>query len=141
MKLLEGLKEGLDRHVEEMKADDHLISQQEGILKSVVPKLVERRALLDSEATNLHEIVDEMEKHDPDELRLARERLAKVDAELARKRTQLKQMQGDFQDKSDTIDAGTELKAEFMEQIREADRVLEDCRGWSNKEVNILKGE
>ncbi|OKL56377.1 hypothetical protein UA08_08189 [Talaromyces atroroseus] len=139
MKLLEGLKEGLDRHVEEMKADDALLSQQESILQDVVPELVARRSVLNSEATKLQEIVDEMESCDPEELRMARERLSNVNAEIARKRRQLEEMQENLQDKTDTIEAGTELKMEFMEQIREAERVREECRGWSVKEVNALK--
>ncbi|PCH03410.1 Kinetochore Spc7 [Penicillium occitanis (nom. inval.)] len=139
MKLLEGLKEGLDRHVEEMHADDSLLSEQEAILHSVVPELVEKHALLDSEASRMQEIVDEMENIDPNELRMARERLAKVDAEIETKKRQLEEMQEDLQNKNDTIEAGTELKAEFLEQIREAERVREECRGWSIKEVNALK--
>lgn len=141
MKLLEGLKEGLDRHVEEMQADDSLLSEQEAILQSVVPELVEKRALLNSEASRMQEIVDEMENIDPNELRMARERLAKVDAEIERKKRQLSEMQEDLQNKTDTIEAGAELKAEFLEQIREAERVREECRGWSIKEVNALKGK
>lgn len=141
MKLLEGLKEGLDRHVEEMQADDSLLSEQEAILQSVVPELVEKRALLNSEASRMQEIVDEMENIDPNELRMARERLAKVDAEIERKKRQLSEMQEDLQNKTDTIEAGAELKAEFLEQIREAERVRKECRGWSIKEVNALKGK
>ena len=141
MKLLEGLKEGLDRHVEEMRSDDSLLSEQEAILQSVVPQLVEKRAVLDSEASRLQEIVDEMENIDPNELRMARERLAKVDAEIERKKRQLEEMQDNLQNKNDTIEAGAELKTEFLEQIREAERVREECRGWSIKEVNALKGK
>ncbi|KAL1966659.1 hypothetical protein VTN77DRAFT_4070 [Rasamsonia byssochlamydoides] len=139
MKLLEGLKEGLDRHVEEMKADDAILSKQEKILNSVVPGLVEKHSTLQSEATKLQQIVDEMENCDQDELRRARERLAKLDAEIAAKKKQLQEMQEDLQDKVDTIEAGAELKSEFMTQIREAERIKEECRGWSVKEVNTLK--
>lgn len=141
MKLLEGLKEGLDRHVEEMKEDNASLTKQEAILESSVPSLVEKRASLDSEATKLQEMVDEMENCDPEELRIARERLAKVDAELAAKKQQLQTMQEDLQDKVNTIEAGTELKSEFLEQIHNAERVREECRGWSVKEVNTLKGK
>lgn len=141
MKLLEGLKEGLDRHVEEMKADDAALSKQENILNSVVPGLVEKHSALESEATKLQEIVDEMENCDQDELRAARERLSNVEAEIAAKKKQLQEMQEDLQDKVDTIEAGAELKSEFMGQIREAERIKEECRGWSVKEVNALKGK
>ena len=50
-------------------------------------------------------------------------------------------MQDNLQNKNDTIEAGAELKTEFLEQIREAERVREECRGWSIKEVNALKGK
>lgn len=50
-------------------------------------------------------------------------------------------MQEELQDKTDTIEAGAELKGEFMEQIHQAERTKEECRGWSVKEVNALKGE
>ncbi|KAH8700898.1 hypothetical protein BGW36DRAFT_138021 [Talaromyces proteolyticus] len=139
MKLLEGLKEGLDRHVEEMKDDDNALAQQENVLNSVVPDLVSKHTSLDSEASKLRELINEMENCDPDELRTARERLAKVDAEITTKKQQLQAMQEDLQDKVDTIEAGTELKSEFLEQIREAERVREECRGWSVKEVSALK--
>lgn len=141
MKLLEGLQEGLNRHVEEMKADDNLLSQQEDILKNVVPKLADKRSTLESEAMKLQKMVDEMESCDPEELRIARERLAKVDADMAKKRAQLEQMQADLKDKTDTIEAGTELKTEFMAQIRKAEQIREECRGWSIKEVNALRGK
>jgi kinetochore protein Spc7/SPC105 len=141
MKLLEGLKEGLGRHFEEMKADDAILSKQEKIFNSVVPGLLEKHSALESEATHLQQIVDEMENCDQDELRAARERLASLDAEIAAKKKQLEEMQEDLQDKVDTIEAGAELKSEFMGQIREAERVKEECRGWSVKEVNSLKGK
>jgi len=140
MKLLEGLKEGLDRHVEEMKADDAALSKQEKILESVVPGLVEKHAALKAEATNLQQLADEMENCDQDELRNAREKLASIEAEIAEKKRLIAEMQEELQDKTDTIEAGAELKAEIMEQIREAERVKEECRGWSVKEVNALKG-
>ncbi|KAL2000052.1 hypothetical protein VTN02DRAFT_3615 [Thermoascus thermophilus] len=139
MKLLEGLKEGLDRHVEEMKADDVSLSKQEQLLNDVVPGLVEKHAALQAEATNLQQLADEMENCDQDELRSAREKLASIDAEIAEKKRQLAEMQEDLQDKTDTIEAGAELKEEFLQQIREAERVQEECRGWSVKEVNALK--
>lgn len=141
MKLLEGLKEGLDRHAQEMKADDVALQKQEKLLNSVVPGLVERHSILQSEATKLQEIADEMDNCDQDELRRAREKLSSIEVELVEKRKQLEQMQEELQDKTDTIEAGAELKAEFIGQIRQAERTKEECRGWSIKEVNALKGE
>ncbi|KAJ9299219.1 hypothetical protein DTO271G3_2841 [Paecilomyces variotii] len=139
MKLLEGLKEGLDRHVQEMNADDIVLQKQEKLLNGVVPGLVEKHSVLQSEATKLQEIAEEMDNCDQDELRSAREKLSTVEAELAEKRKRLEELQEELRDKTDTIEAGAELKAEFMDQIRQAERTKEECRGWSVKEVNALK--
>lgn len=141
MKLLEGLKEGLDRHVQEMNADDIVLQKQEKLLNSVVPGLVGKHSVLQSEATKLQEIAEEMDNCDQDELRSARKKLSSVEAELVEKRKRLEEMQEELRDKTDTIEAGAELKAEFMDQIRQAERTKEECRGWSVKEVNALKGQ
>lgn len=140
MKLLEGLKDGLNRHVEEMNADGEFLAKHESLLDGVVPALVEKHSSLEQEATNLQQLADEMENCDQDELRSAREKLAGVDEEIAAKKRQLQELQGEVKGKTDTIETGTELKAEFLAQIQEAERVKEECRGWSAKEINELKG-
>ncbi|KAJ6079350.1 hypothetical protein N7467_009103 [Penicillium canescens] len=139
MKLLEGLKEGLNRHVEEMKADDDLLTQREELLSSNVPPLVEKHAALEEEATNLQELVDEMENCDQDELRSTRGKLSEVEIEIAAKKRQLEELQAEVQEKTATIQAGSEMREEFLAQIQEAERVKEACRGWSAREINELK--
>jgi kinetochore protein Spc7/SPC105 len=141
MKLLEGLKEGLERHVDEMKSDSTSLSKQEQPLDRVVPNLVDKHASLESEAHILQQQAEEMENCDQEELRSTRDKLSAVDAEIATKKKLLAEMQADLQQKSDTIEAGAELKAEFLDEIREAERIREECRGWSVKEVNALKSE
>lgn len=141
MKLLEGLKEGLNRHVEEMKADDDLLTQREELLSSTLPPLVEKHAALEQEATNLQELVDEMENCDQNELRGTRGKLSEVDMEIAAKKHQLEALQAEVQEKTTIIEAGSELRDEFLAQIQEAERVKEACRGWSAREINGLKGE
>lgn len=141
MKLLEGLKEGLNRHVEEMKGDDEFLTKREAELNNAVPGLVERNSSLKDEATSLQQLTDEMENCDQNELRGAREKLSGVESELEVKKRQLQEMQADIQDKTDTINTATELKEESTAQIREAERVKEECRGWDAREINELKCE
>lgn len=141
MKLLEGLKEGLNRHVEEMKADDDLLSEREALLNSNVPPLVERHASLEQEASNLQQLVDEVENCDQDELRSTRSKLSEVDSEIAVKRRELEQLQKEVQEKTNLIEGGSEMRDEFLAQIQQAERVKEECRGWSAREINELKGE
>jgi kinetochore protein Spc7/SPC105 len=141
MKLLDGLKEGLNRHIEEMKADDELLIEREELLNSNVPLLVEKHASLEQEANNLQQLVDEMENCDQDELRSTRKKLTDVDSEIAAKKAKLEQLQAEVQEKTTSIEAGAEMRDEFLAQIQEAERVTEECRGWSAREINVLKGE
>ncbi|KAL4891777.1 hypothetical protein BDV59DRAFT_181737 [Aspergillus ambiguus] len=139
MKLLDGLKEGLNRHVEEMNSDEKLIQKHEALLDGAVPALVEKHASLEQEATNLQQLADEMENCDQDELRGAREKLVGVEDEIEAKKRQLQELQNQVQEKTRIIETGSELKAEFMAQIQKAEKVKEECRGWSAKEINELK--
>ena len=139
MKLLDGLKEGLNRHVDEMKADDKVLSKHEAILNSVVPALTEKHSSLEQEATSLQQLAEEMENCDQDELRAAREKLSSVEDDIAAKKQELEELQTEVQDKTNIVEAGTEMKAEFVAQIQEAERVKAECRGWSAKDINELK--
>lgn len=139
MKLLEGLKEGLNRHVDEMKTDDDVLSKYEAILNSIVPPLIEKHSSLEQEAMSLRQLADEMENCDQDELRAARERVSGIEDEIAAKKQELEGMQKQVQEKNNVVETGTELKTEFMAQIQEAERVKEQCRGWSAKEINELR--
>jgi kinetochore protein Spc7/SPC105 len=139
MKLLEGLKEGLHRHVADMKADDELLSKREELLGSTVPPLVEKHASLEQEANNLQQLVEEMESCDQDELRGAREKLSSIEGEIEARKRELGQLQAEVQEKTNIIEAGSELRDEFLAQIQEAERVKEECRGWSARDIRELK--
>ncbi|KAJ5590458.1 hypothetical protein N7450_004430 [Penicillium hetheringtonii] len=139
MKLLEGLKEGLIRHVDDMKADDALLSKREELLANAVPPLTEKHASLEQEANILRQLVEEMESCDQDELRGARQKLSIVDEEIEAKKRELEQLQAEVQEKTEIVDAGTEMRDEFMSQIQEAERIKEECRGWSARDISELK--
>lgn len=140
MKLLEGLKEGLNRHVEDMKVDDDLLVEREELLNSNVPSLMEKHASLEREATDLQQLVDEMESCDQEELRTTRVKLSDIESEISTKKQELAQLQEEVQEKTASIEAGAEMRDEFLAQIQEAERVKEECRGWSAREINGLKG-
>jgi kinetochore protein Spc7/SPC105 len=139
MKLLEGLKQGLDRHVEEMKSDDALLSKKEVLLQNVMPKLVRKQATLREDARNLERVVDDMENCDQEELRDSRAKLLAADAAILEKRKQLEEMKALLRVKTDILENGADAKSQLMQQIDEADRIREECRGWSIKEVHKLK--
>ncbi|KAE8378932.1 hypothetical protein BDV26DRAFT_303934 [Aspergillus bertholletiae] len=139
MKLLEGLKDGLNRHFEEMKGDEELLSKYETLLSGAVPALVEKHSSLEEQATSLQQLTDEIENCDQDELRDARGKLSSIEEEIASKKKLLEELQAETQEKTELLEAGAELKAEYIGQIQEAERVKEECRGWSAREISELK--
>lgn len=141
MKLLEGLKEGLDRHVEEMRQDEASLSRREKILDGVVPALVGKHSKLTTEAGELERSAEEMRDCDQEELRDAQKRLAAIDAEIAEKKKRLSEEQKHLNEKNSVIDSGSDLRNEFILQIQKAEEIQEQCRGWGVKEVKLLKGK
>ncbi|KAJ5232281.1 hypothetical protein N7468_005237 [Penicillium chermesinum] len=139
MKLLEGLKEGLSRHVDDMTADDELLSAREALLSSTVPPLMEKHALLEKEANDLQILVEEMESCDQDELRETRKMLSNIDEEIEVKKRELRQLQEELEGKTVAIESGTEMRDEYLAQIQEAERMKEECRGWSARDISELK--
>lgn len=139
MKLLDGLKGGLNRHVQEMNADSDLLFEYEVILDGVAPGLVKKQSELETEATSLQQLADEMENCNQDELREAREKLMSVEDEILQKKRQLAELDNEVRDKTDTIETADELKKECLYQIEAAERIKEECRGWSAKEINGIK--
>lgn len=139
MKLLEGLKDGLNRHVQEMNSDSDLLFEYEMILDGVTPALVKKQAELEKEASSLRQLAEEMENCDQDELREAREKLSGIDDEILQKKHQLAELESELEDQTETIETAAEMKAECLQQIESSERIKEQCRGWSAKEINGLK--
>lgn len=136
MKLLDGLKDGLHRLGQEMSVDDRALSQQEKLLEANLQGFVETQASLDAEDQLLAQRVKELDETDQDELKEARGTLSSVEEKLEERQALLAQLQQQLKDHEDTISAVAELKNEFNDQIAEAERVRESCRGWSVEEVN-----
>ena len=139
MKLLEGLQEGLKRHVQEMKGDEEFLANHEALVGGVVPQLTERHATLEAEATSLQQLTDELENCDQEELRSAREQLSNAETEVEVKKRQLCELQALVKERTETVESAAEVKEEYAAQIKEAERVREECRGWSAREIGELK--
>ncbi|EZF24362.1 hypothetical protein H112_03215 [Trichophyton rubrum D6] len=139
MKLLEGLKQGLDRHVDEMKQDDEILSKKENILANVVPGLIERHGKLEIDSQNLQKVIDEIENCDQEELRDAREKLLAVETELSGYKDKYTQARGRLEAKSVSLEKAQARREELLQEIREAESIKEECRGWDEKEVRVLQ--
>ena len=140
MKLLDGLKDGLIRISNEMDADANVLTQQEELVQTVHPELVEEHERLKNEAQILQAQADELASCDHEELTDAREQLVILDDELEVKRKIVADLQRQLEEQELGIEEVLERKQEYLGEIKEAEKVREESRGWSGSEVAVLKG-
>ena len=139
--LLEGVKAGLLRHQADFTADDELLSKQESILDRVLPPLLSTHEGLQAELQVLQERANELASSDQEALKDARDRLVATGNEIAAKKALLVSLQKEVEAQSTDIETLKERKLECTEEIKMAERVREECRGWSLSDVNSLKAK
>ncbi|KAL5596548.1 uncharacterized protein BROUX77_007232 [Berkeleyomyces rouxiae] len=139
MKLQDGIKEGLERISEGMDADQSLIEKQEAMIASTLPSVLEKRATLAKEQGNIEAFVKEIAACDPRELQAARDELVETTEQIATKRKEIERLQRELEETEAEIVSSTAFKKECQEGIVEAEKIREECRGWSTVEINALK--
>lgn len=139
--LVDGLRGGLEGIKRGMQEDAAQLVEQETILGNTVPELVAQHAELEQQLQNLEQRIAEYDSMDLEALSQSRTQFRSLDEDLAAKSAQLEQLQQQMQDKTETLAAASELKDEMLEQIAEAERVHEECRGWSGKDVRELRNK
>ena len=139
MKLLDGLKEGLVRIGDDMASDDALLARQEALLDPVVPDLVQKHDELEARSRRLQSHADELASCDQAELETARDQIVALDDEITQKRKQVEEMQAQLKETEERAESVEQRKVACRAEIKEAERVREECRGWSASEVVELK--
>ncbi|KAL6889345.1 Spc7 domain-containing protein [Trichoderma longibrachiatum] len=139
MKLQDGLNEGLVSISDGMKDDLKIIEEQEKLLKSVMPQLVSRYESLLEESSSLEEAAKEIADCDPAELQAAREELTSLDDDIAQKKKLIAKLRQEFDASAADVEELTARKTQCLAEIKESERVREECRGWTSTEVNNLK--
>ncbi|KAI9826724.1 MAG: hypothetical protein M1819_007269 [Sarea resinae] len=140
LKLLEGLKEGMAKIADGLRADDKGLAEQENILASIIPRLSQEHGRLEDEHNVLKSSAEELANCDQDELKEARNRLAGIQDELQAKRKMVENFQNELGEKDQSLAKAADRKKVCLEEIREAERTREEFRGWSANEVAVLKG-
>ena len=140
MKLLDGLKEGLLKIGEGMEEDDRNLTQQEQILQPVLPELIEKHEHLGSMVQIAQAQADELADCDQEELKEARDDLLSLEKDLEAKQELVAELQIELREKENILGDVVERKQECVEEIKEAEKIRQDCRGWSSKEVSALQG-
>ena len=139
-KLLDGLKDGLARFGEDFDRDDSTLKKQEALLAKYLPDLVAQYDELDAECNLQLARAAELEGPNRELLDGTRTKLVEVDAELETGKQLLQDLQNELMQKQTALDDLKERKLEYMEETKAAERVSEECRGWSTSEVAALKG-
>ena len=141
MKLLEGLREGLSKIGDELEQDHLCLTQQEQIIQPVLPDLIEQHEELENQATVAQAQADELADCDLDELKRRRQDLLEVNDDLQEKQRLVEELQEQLREKEDRLEAVLARKHEYAGEIEEAEKTLQECRGWDSSEVETLQGK
>ncbi|KAK4161968.1 kinetochore protein spc7 [Cladorrhinum sp. PSN259] len=141
MKLQDGLREGLIKISEDMDNDDMLLSKQQELLDSVLPDMIKDHEKLEQEHHDLEALERELADSDPMELEQARVELISMDKAFAEKTKKIAELQHQLEESAHSIETNTRKKQQCLDEIREADKIREECRGWSSEEINKLKAQ
>ncbi|RYP65994.1 hypothetical protein DL771_008041 [Monosporascus sp. 5C6A] len=139
--LQDGLKEGLVKIAEGMTSDEQLLQKQQKLLDSVLPALLERLEVLQTEHDNLEAIAQELADCDPEDLEAARADLTEVDADVRAKMQKIEELHQQLVETEASIGEMTEKKQECLADIHEAEKIREECRGWTSNEIRSLKAK
>lgn len=141
MKLLDGLTEGLARIREDMEQDDRSLTQQEQMIQPVLPGLIELHDKIEGQVQIAQTQADELADCDQEELKQARELLDSIDQDVGAKQALVEELQNQLREKEDSLEDVSERKQESVRAIQEAEKTLQDCRGWTASEVTALQGK
>lgn len=138
--LLATLKDGLVRTAEGMIQDEEVLDQQQELLDTVLPQLIEESDRLSFQKQDLQAAADEIANCDQEELSEARQQLIVLDSDVEAKKQILADLQKQLERKEAEIKSGNEKKQLWLGEIHEAEKIREECRGWSSSEISVLKG-
>lgn len=141
MALQEGLREGLVKIAEGMDGDEKLLRQQEKLLSGVVPALDAKFGALDEERRNLESIAQDLADCDPAELEHVRSELDKTETDIEQKSREIAELRKQLEDAEAGVESLSQRKQECQEEIVEAEKIREECRGWSTSEISALQGK
>ncbi|KAH8899360.1 Spc7-domain-containing protein [Thozetella sp. PMI_491] len=141
MKLQDGLKEGLVKIGEGMDTDNKTLDKQQDLLASVLPALLDRFEQLEEEHGNLEAVAQELENCDPAELQGARLELVAAEDEIEMKMKKIAELRQQLEESEAGVETLVQQKHQCLEEIQEAEKIREECRGWSSTEINALKAK
>ncbi|KAI8626676.1 Spc7-domain-containing protein [Xylariaceae sp. FL1651] len=141
MKLQDGLKEGLIKISEGMVADEALLGKQQALLDSALPLLNQKCETLTIEYKDLEAMAQELADCDPEDLQSARAGLVGLDSDIEAKKRKVDELRRQLTETESSISEVTQKKQSYIVDIEEAEKIREECRGWTTSEINALKAK
>lgn len=141
MKLLDGLRAGLIKIAEGMASDSEILAHQQELLDSMLPSLQQQYEALFQEEAELQTAAEAIANCNQEDLAEARECLVALDADIDTKKSMIQELRNQIEDKENAFKAGTERKQACLDDIREAEKIREECRGWTGTEIAALKAK
>lgn len=141
MKLQEGLKEGLIKIAEGMSTDERLLDKEQKLLSSVIPAMMKQFEALGRECSGLEAVARELEDCDPEELESARADFVAVDNDIEVKSREIERLRRELEETEQNVGQLVEQKQQYTAEIKTAEKVREECRGWSSSEISSLKAK
>lgn len=141
MKLLDGLRDGLITIAEGMTSDADVLAKQQELLSNVVPELVQKYETLLQQEADLQTAAEEIANCNQEDLAEARECLVALDADIESKKALVQELRTQMEDNEARFQVATERKQACLDEIREADKIREECRGWTGSEIAALKAK
>lgn len=137
--LLKGLRAGLVKISNGFDKDTELFAKQQELLDSVLPDLESKFSALAEEEKLLKASTEEIGKSNPEDLADARECLVTLEADNSSKREMIAQLRSQIASKDDGILKSSQRKEFCLDALREAERIRQECRGWSSAEVKTIR--
>jgi kinetochore protein Spc7/SPC105 len=140
MKLLDGLKAGLDKTRDGLLNDEELLQQQQHLLDSVLPPLLSNFEHLSIEEADLQAAAADLANCDQEELDDARHRLVSLDADVESKKQVIRNLRAQMKENEIRMQKASTTKESYLDDIRASEKIREECRGWTGTEILALKG-
>jgi kinetochore protein Spc7/SPC105 len=140
MKLLDGLKAGLDKTRDGLLNDEELLQQQQHLLDSVLPPLLNNFENLSIEEADLQAAAADLANCDQEELDDARHRLVSLDADVESKKQVIRNLRAQMKENEIRMQKASTTKESYLDDIRASEKIREECRGWTGTEILALKG-
>ncbi|KAI1081960.1 Spc7-domain-containing protein [Whalleya microplaca] len=141
MKLQDGLKEGLVKIAEGMTDDEQLLRKEQDLLDSTLPKLIKKFESLEKEHENMQSVAQELADCDPEDLQGARSELMDLDSDIQSRTRKIEELRQQLNETESDISDSLQIKKGCMADIEEAEKVREECRGWTSNEISSLKAK